>query len=456
MQDNAIKKLLLSGSAWVFFGKLLLVAGGLLLNAFLARLLTPGELGTYLLIFSLVQFLAIVGQLGLSQAVLRLVANSMGSGEAWSAKAAVVSALGIALVASLCVILFLLLWGGEWVAVQVFKSAPMNNFMSWAALLVLIYVFQSLVAEIFRGFYDIKKATLFGGLSNTVLTALLFGVLWVVFGASNLKEVLVVSVISGGLSVLISMLMLGKKLALLPQGPRVSRVKELITLSWPLWVTAMMFFMLSQADLWIMGAFRADDEVALYGAAFRLVLLMTLPLFIVSSVVPPMIVEMHASNNIPRLEHIMRITTTVAAIPAILLLTIFAVWSKSILGIVFGDFYQDASMILVILSLGHFVNVLVGACGLTLMMTGHQVTVMVITLVSGILTIASAILLVHNYGALGVASAASGGMVLQNIASLIAVKLRLGFWTHVKWVTFADVKNFGAVMTHTEKPSKRT
>jgi len=81
---------------------------------------------------------------------------------------------------------------------------------------------------------------------------------------------------------------------------------------------------------------------------------------------------------------------------------------------------------------------------------------MVITLVSGILTIASAILLVHNYGALGVASAASGGMVLQNIASLIAVKLRLGFWTHVKWVTFADVKNFGAVMTHTEKPSKRT
>jgi O-antigen/teichoic acid export membrane protein len=62
--------------------------------------------------------------------------------------------------------------------------------------------------------------------------------------------------------------------------------------SWPMWVTNITLFVGTQTDIWIVGAFRSQEEVAIYGAAVKLVLMVALPLQIVSTVVPPLITEM--------------------------------------------------------------------------------------------------------------------------------------------------------------------
>jgi len=53
----------MSGSVWAFSVRIFASLSGFVVNALLARLLTPDELGAYFLTFSIVMFAALVAQL---------------------------------------------------------------------------------------------------------------------------------------------------------------------------------------------------------------------------------------------------------------------------------------------------------------------------------------------------------------------------------------------------------
>jgi len=72
-----------------------------------------------------------------------------------------------------------------------------------------------------------------------------------------------------------------------------------------------------------------------------------------------------------------------------------------------------------------------GSCEQTLMMTGNQVSMMVITLVTSLLMVAGGIWSVQHYGATGVAATSAAGLIFQNAVMLLVVRKKLGIWTHV-------------------------
>jgi len=96
LHKRSIKEKLLKGGAWAFAGKVVTALSGLAISALLARLLTPEEMGAYFLTFSLVSVAAIVAQLGLTQTVVRLVAESMGTDRPGRARQSVILALRLA------------------------------------------------------------------------------------------------------------------------------------------------------------------------------------------------------------------------------------------------------------------------------------------------------------------------------------------------------------------------
>jgi len=72
----SLKRRLLAGGVWVVTGKVITAVSRLAATALLARLLTQEEMGAFGLAFSFVIVGAMAGQLGLQQAVVRLVAES--------------------------------------------------------------------------------------------------------------------------------------------------------------------------------------------------------------------------------------------------------------------------------------------------------------------------------------------------------------------------------------------
>lgn len=428
VSQNFLKKKLLSGSAWAFTGRVITAFSGVLINALLSRLLSPEAMGTYFLTLSLVTGLVIISQLGITQTAVRLIAESMSTKRPGRALKTIqlsfkYGALGTFIVAGLLVVGI-----GEWLAQQVFDSALMITIVSLIPIWVIILAFQSLIAEMFRGFHDIRLATICG-LLTSVLSVLFFAGLWIKPEHSNIKQVVIFSILAGAISASIAGLLMWNKLKTLGKMTDELTDKELLTITWPLWITNLTFFALGQADLWILGIF-SPQEVAIYGATSRLVALVAMPLVIINTVLSPLITELYAQTNKYQLEQVLRTTATITGIPAVIVLTTFILFGNPILGIIYGNYYREGAIILTLLSLAQLVNVWAGSCGQTLIMTGHQMTMMLITIICSSMAIISSIGLVQKYGVMGVATASSLALILQNGLMLLMVRLKTTMWTH--------------------------
>jgi O-antigen/teichoic acid export membrane protein len=83
-----------------------------------------------------------------------------------------------------------------------------------------------------------------------------------------------------------------------------------------------------------------------------------------------------------------------------------------------------------VLSLGKLAAVLAGSCGLTLQMTGHQTSLMFISVFSGLVFVGGAVWAMQTFGVLGVAGMAAFSIALQNLLVVLVARARLGIWTH--------------------------
>ena len=435
-----LKRRLLSGGAWAIGGKAGAVVLGLSSNILLARLLTPAEFGTYLLIVSVVSAGGLVGCLGLNKSTVRFVAESLGLGQPGRAKRMIRAVLGIGALGALGAGSVYLLANGF--LESLFDAPALAAVAGLIAGWIAISTVQELFAETFRGFHDIRLATLFGSLAvgnsaglvtRGLFLACLAG-LWFGRDEADLRTILIVVVAAGSIGALMSGYALFLKAGSLVENPSEEQskveLKDILAVSLPLLVTNITAFALVYSDIWILAAFRSQEEVAVYGAAARFMTLVTMPLMIVNAVLPPVIADLYARGEKGRLEQTMRPIATLTGIPALLALGAFVVAGAPILGLVYGDFYRDGALILALLSLGKLASVWAGSCGLTLQMTGHQKLMMWISVFSGLLFVVGALWAVQGFGAVGVASVAAGSVMLQNLLTVLAVKFKTGIWTH--------------------------
>jgi len=438
-----INKKLISGSVWAFSGKLLMTLSGFLINIFLARVLSPEEVGNYFLIISLITFTSTFALFGLPKAAVKLIAesfNEQGKIKHIITIVLLMATLGVFLSASA------LLFGlNDWLAIELFDAPILANLTGIIILWFILFTCQQMMAEIYRGYNDIKLATLFNGLLTSILSAILLIVFYNSYRVFALSEVINLIICAYLISVLFSSLLLWYKL--LPvANERISMVKaretltEISVIAWPLWITSLALLALTQVDVWLLGVFRTQEEVAIYSIAARLIIIISIPLIVVNAVIPPIISQLHAQKNTRKLQKILRLTATLSSIPAIIALGVFIFFGDFILTFIFGKFYQSSTEILVILSIGQTFNVCAGSCGLALMLTKHQITMMLITLFSGLITIITSWYLVYDYGAKGVATGTTCGIILQNLLMLLLTRYKLGIWTNLDPFIFFNRK----------------
>jgi O-antigen/teichoic acid export membrane protein len=305
-----------------------------------------------------------------------------------------------------------------------------------------VMALQMLLAAAFQSLHDIRLASIFYSLATGVLLTASLGVLWLLRDQATLATVLLLAVGSGFTSVILAGWLLYRKIASLPlQGAtgHIAGFGGIMRIAWPLLVANLTLFALGQADLWILGAFRSQEEVAVYGAAVRMVLVVSMPILAVQAVVQPLIAEMYAQGRKRELERAIRAAATMAGIPALFATAGFLSLGGPILGLAFGDYYRQGAAVLALLSIAQLINVWSGMCAVTLTMTGHQTTMMVITIAGSLVTVTAGLEVVDSYGATGVAVAAAVGVTLTNLTYWLAARVKSGMWTHVGFSGFSDL-----------------
>jgi O-antigen/teichoic acid export membrane protein len=448
LSGSALKRRLLSGIMWGVSGRF----GGAMVGIVTASLLTfvipPEEVGAYNLALSIVSFGALVGALGLPKTVVRLVAENMGLNRSERTRRVIYTVLGLGVFGTLLTSLSYFLVIGDLIERRLFDSPLLVGVTGLIAGWIAIAIVQEITAETFRGFHDIRWATLLGGLATggksggLIMRLVLLGILALLAVKSaevDLKTVMLVSIGAGSVSVLLSgWVLYGKVSSLGSKATEEEPVstKEVLDDAVPFLAIAMTTFVLQAADIWILGALDSERAVAVYANASKLVTFVVMPLLVVNLVMPPIVAEMYAQGNTARLERTLRAFSTLAGVPSLVVLVGFMLLGKPILGLVYnGAIYHSdtAWLVLLILSAAKLVAVWAGSCGLVLQFTGHQASMLRVSLLTSPLFFVVAILATQRYGPIGVATAAALTTSLQNVIMVLLAKRKTGMWTHVSF-----------------------
>jgi len=167
-----LRKRLLSGGSWALVGKLSTAALGILVSSLITRLLLPEEVGVYFLSLSVVYILAMLSQSGLSQAIVRLIAESVGKGNpsrAWEYVRFVFVGVGVG---SLVVTAGLHLGLGKWLAFEVFDLPLMGEVIGLITIWIVVVAFSRLPRYSFRcNLWWPRKELIIGGIAEHFVAA---------------------------------------------------------------------------------------------------------------------------------------------------------------------------------------------------------------------------------------------------------------------------------------------
>lgn len=419
--DIHLKELIGKGSI-AFAYRIVGVGLVFLLQIVLARKMGAFEFGLYSLSISLAMLLASVARLGLDLGVVKKVAEAITSGNPGNARAWLVKSLQTVLLASVLAAAVLALLS-EVIATAAYKEPRLARPLTVFALTIPAIAVMYIVAEGLKGLKDIANAAI---VQHIIVPLLLLAILFSIpvrFAANEVAlAYLGVTLVSFayGYYRWISIVKT-RDIARLPAS-------AVVSFGWPFFLANLGSMLLTWSDTIIVGFFANAETVASYYAASKLATVTSFILISINAISAPKFTAFHTLGDCAGLVKLARQSTAImialASVPTILLVAFPGFW----LGL-FGQQFEQASAVLLILTAGQVVNVSCGSVGLLLAMTGHERTMSRIFLTTALVTICCSVAAGMKWGAAGVAVATATGMATWNIWMLVAVRRHLGFWT---------------------------
>lgn len=427
-------------ASWVVGCRVVGIAATVAGNILAARLLGPAEFGLFLIATTGMAAGSLLAMGGLNEAGLRFVAEQLGHQAPRAARGFAILAMKSALKITLFVALALAagMFFASWVT-------PQWQLSAWLVALIVagvaLLAWQQLAAELTRGFGELPIASLFSGgqtggpLSNLLFVALL-ALCWIAnlhLGATAAIALLVVTVL-----VTCPLALAGLWRTMHAADERTGEIsaiqrQALLTTGLLLLANQVLALVSQQSDLWIAGASLPADDVGLFGAAKRVLLLVAMPVQMATLTIVGSIPRLHAQHRTSELESLIRSAATAAAVPALVAIGLMFVFPGALLGTVFGPAYTGAGATLLALLVGHLVLIISGNPQHVLIMTGRHRVVLLVNLIAALVLVGAGIFGAATWGPIGLAAASSAALSLQNGALWWIAHRELHVWTHIGW-----------------------
>ena len=204
-------------------------------------------------------------------------------------------------------------------------------------------------------------------------------------------------------------------------APRKFIADKLLKTSLPLLVVSVSGFIISNADVVILGIFVDSKTIGIYVVAVQIALLTRFFLQVSNSAISPKIASLYENKQFKELEKMIQQVTIGLGIIGFFFFTITLFFGREILSI-WGAEFSNGYHILLILTFGQMINISTGSLGPLLIMTGHEKEYMKVNLVFAVIFLITSIVFVRYFGIYGLAIIVSSTKILSNVAKSILVK----------------------------------
>lgn len=198
------------------------------------------------------------------------------------------------------------------------------------------------------------------------------------------------------------------------------------------WINAAFSFLLldilymlnARADVFMLGLYRPNEEVAVYNIALRISEVISFGLVIINFVLAPIVAALFEQRDMGKLQQLITRSARIVLYMSLPLAILIIVFRQHFLSF-FDVNLLNGSIALLILCIAQLVNVLCGSVGLLLIMTGHQkFSILSLSVGTGVNIILN-LILIPRYGLMGAAIATGSSLVLWNLMMLFFVNRKL-------------------------------
>jgi len=407
----------------VWFAEIFAMALAYLTSVVVARVLQPSLYGLFALATTIVNLCAIAAVFGMDHSVVRYLAYYRVRKESSNAR-------GILHLATIVTLI-----GGLGIAVLVYRVSPviesqvakqvgLNSILKYSVFSIPLLGLGRIWLGALQGLqYADKRAVIerILGPSFKLIFMLVFlwmetGVLGAIFGF----------ILSSAFVTAIAGVSIGCRMrTAIGKGQRRFQIGEWLEFSFPLFLQSLLYIpMVGSLDILILGYFMSSADVGTYNAALKIAPLTALPLLAFSRPFAPVIADLFGRGDLVGLHSMFKtITKWVFTLSLPICVGIWLVGGDLLS--MFGGEYVAANTALVILATGRLVDAAAGPVGYVLMMTGHTRINLANSVILVLVDVLLAVILVPQFGMIGMAIAQAVSMSGINIVRLIELRVVL-------------------------------
>jgi O-antigen/teichoic acid export membrane protein len=188
---------------------------------------------------------------------------------------------------------------------------------------------------------------------------------------------------------------------------------------------------ITQADLWFVYRNETPAETAAYGIAASFVKYVSAVNVMLGALLPGLVGHLWAKGHQAQLARLLFKIALIGAVAAAAIVGFIGAFGRDALDVLVGPNYGSAWLPLMILSMGHLANSLLGYSQVLLVTAGHTRPIMLASISASSLTLLGLAVATPRWGLTGAACVSAAGVVVYNIIICWSCVRATGIHCHV-------------------------
>ena len=423
----------ISKTSIALFLKLFASLIGFLLNLTISRMLGSSNAGIYFLCLTFITIASDLSRIGIDNSLIRFISYHKANNEWGFIKGLYNHSVLLILIVSIIVsILFFFIT--PFLSRYFFPDSQLSKSMrlfSFSIVPMTMILFHS---NALTGLKRVSYSIILSSITIPLLSIIFNLVLIPIFGLNG-------SILSYFLSctfaIIVGFIFWNKSMPDKNYSKFFFGFKSLLSSCFPLYISHIFGLIIQWSPVLFIGAWCSKSDVAIYSIANRTSAVISLIHIAANSIVAPKLSEIFRGKNNEELKFFANKSTAMVILLTFPLFIACLIFSKFIMGL-FGPEFISGWKIFCILSIGQFASIITGPVGFILIMTGKEIYMRNIIIISSLLTLISCYYLTTKLDILGASIASTISLIFLNFITMFAVRKCFGFWTIPNFKTIAN------------------